>query len=238
VLGFGYVQGEAAFEQAQLFEALGLFEFAGGECGETLEREAAVGVEAEVLPVVSLAVAVAIKGNGGTGEVEGAAIGGGDDFDGVGVRDVFGRAADLEGSDIDAGDGERLEERRDVFGEEERLVALDVDVDIELGPGLDLGDGEEAVGAAGEVGGGEEAGPTVVFAELLDLGGVGGDDDVVEFRTGHGGSVDPDEEGLAGDGPEDFAGKPGGGKPGRNDADDPWGMVAHEPVLSLFFEAR
>ena len=69
-------------------------------------------------------------GDGGAGEVEGAAVGGGDDFDGVGVGDVFGGAEDFEGGDVDVRVREGAEEGGDVFGVEEGFVALDVDVDV------------------------------------------------------------------------------------------------------------
>jgi hypothetical protein len=51
VWGFGDVEGDAVFEQAELLQALGLFERAGSERGEAGQRRLAVGVEAEVLPV-------------------------------------------------------------------------------------------------------------------------------------------------------------------------------------------
>ena len=47
------------------------------------------------------------------------------------------------------GCGEGAEEGGEVFGFEEGFVALDVDVDV---GGDELGDGVDAVGAAGEVG--------------------------------------------------------------------------------------
>ena len=45
------VDGDVVFEEAQLFEALGLFEGAWGKGGEAFEDGLAVGVEADVLPV-------------------------------------------------------------------------------------------------------------------------------------------------------------------------------------------
>ena len=97
----------------------------------------------------SVAVVISVVGDGGAGEVEGSTVGGGDYFYGVGVVDILGGAADFEGGDFDLGAGERAEEGGEVFGLEEGFVALDVDVDI----GVDeLGDGVDAVGAAGEVG--------------------------------------------------------------------------------------
>jgi hypothetical protein len=96
--GLAYVDGDAVFEQAQLLEALDLLERRGGEGGELLEHGFAVGVEAEVLAVAFETDLVAIKRDGGAGEVEGSAIGCGDDFDGVGVGDVGGGAGDGYGA--------------------------------------------------------------------------------------------------------------------------------------------
>ena len=43
-----------------------------------------------------------------------------------------------------------------------------------------------------------------VVAELLDFGGVGGDEDVVELGAGFGGAIDPGEQGIAGEGAEEI----------------------------------
>ena len=51
-VGGFYVDADAVFEEAELFEALGVFEGAGGQGGEALEGGFAVGVEADVLPVL------------------------------------------------------------------------------------------------------------------------------------------------------------------------------------------
>ncbi len=151
-----------------------------GQGGEALEGGLAVGVEADVLPVLRRG-AVAVVGDGGAGEVEGAAVGGGDYFYGVGVGDVFGGAEDFEGGDFDVRVGEGAEQRGEVLGFEEGFVALDVDVDVGV---VVAGDGVDAVGAAGEIGRGELDGPVVAMAELGDFVGVGGDEDVVELRAG------------------------------------------------------
>ena len=212
------VDGDSVFEEAELFEALGLFEGAGGQGGEAVEGGFAVGVEADVLPVVRWDyVGVAVVGDGGAGEVEGAAVGGGDDFYGVGVGDVLGGAEDFEGGDFDVRLGEGAEEGGEVFGFEEGFVALDVDVDV---GGDQLGYGVDAVGAAGEVGGGELDGPVVLAAEFGYFFGVGGDEDVVELGAGVCGFVDPGEHGSAGDGAKDFAGEARGGEAGGDDAED------------------
>ena len=92
-----------------MFEALGLLEEAGGQGGEALKGGFAVGVEADVLPVLR-GCSIAVVWDGGAGEVESAAVGGGDHFYGVGVGDVFGRAEDFEGGDFDVLVGEGAEE--------------------------------------------------------------------------------------------------------------------------------
>ncbi len=148
-VGLGYVDVDSIFQQAELLEALDLFEVRRGELREGGEGFAAVGVEAEVFAVGGEAGAVAVKGDGGAGEVEGAAVGGGDDFDGVGVGEVVGRAGDGDGGNADFGAGEEGEHGREVVGGEEGLVALDVDVDV---GGALAGDFIDAVGAAGALG--------------------------------------------------------------------------------------
>ncbi|HMF63298.1 MAG TPA: hypothetical protein VK608_04350, partial [Edaphobacter sp.] len=83
-----------------------------------------------------------------------------------------------------------------------------------------LGYGVNAVGAAGQVGRGELEGPAAAFAELGDLFGVGGDQQVIELRAGLCGLEDPGEHRPSGDGAKDLTGEPGGGEAGRNDAEN------------------
>jgi len=130
VRGFGYVEGEAVFEQAKLFETFGLFEVADRQRGEALKRSFAVGIEAEVLPDLGVAGGVAVEGDGGAREVEGAAVEGGDYLYGVRVGDVLTPAGDFEGRDFHVRHGEWGEDGGDVFGLQEGFVALDVDVDV------------------------------------------------------------------------------------------------------------
>ncbi len=182
---------------------------------EAGERSGAVGVDAEMLPDGRVD-SVAIVGQGGAREVEGSAIERGDYLYGVGVIDVVRGAEDFEGSDGGCGGGEGGEERCEVLGAEERFVALDVDVDV---CGVLLGDGVDAVGAAGEIGAGDDEGPGVMAAESGDLVGVCGDEDGVELGAGAGGVVDPCEHGSAGDFAQDFARETGGGEARRDDAE-------------------
>jgi len=166
---------------------------------------------------VSGKASVAIEGDGGAGKVKGAIVAGGDDFDGVGIGDVGGGAADGEGGDLDFGALEEFEHRREVIGGEERLVALDVDVDV---GGDGLSDGVDAVGAAGAILGGKDGGERVGLGEVEDLVGVGGDEDLVEEGTGAGGAIDPGDHGLAGNFAKDFAGQAGGAEAGGDDGEN------------------
>ena len=242
------MDGDVVFEEAELFEVLGLFEEADRQGGEALKGGLTVGVEADVLPILRgggsalldgligggfvaclsvacLSVAclsITIVGDGGAGEVEGAAIGGGDDLYGVGVGDVFGGAEDFEGGDFDLRLGEGAEEGGEVLGLEQGLVTLDVDVDVRV---VTAGDGVDAVGAAAEVGRGELDGPVVAMAEFGDLFGVGSDEDAVELGAIAGGLEDPGEHGASGYGAQDLAGEAGGGEAGGDDAEDEWVLL-------------
>jgi hypothetical protein len=193
---------------------------------QEVEGGAVVGVEADVFEVrdwgcTFYVLRCSVIGDGGAGEVEGAAGGGGDDFYGVGVGDVFGRAGGFEGGDGGRVDGvvEGRDECGDVRGAEEGFVALEVDVDVGVGPLGELGDGVDAVGAGGEVGRGEFAGDVEGAAESGDLFGVGGDQDAVELGAGAGGFDGPGEERLAGDDAEELARQAGGGEAGGDDAE-------------------
>jgi hypothetical protein len=216
VRGFN-VEAETVFEEAELLQALGRFEWGWGEGGEAVEGGLAVGVEAEVFPVGDGAGGVAVVGDGGAGEVEGAAVEGGDDFDGVGVGDVLFGAGNFEGGDVHVRMGEGAQERADVVRVEEGFVALDVDVDVCR---VELGYGVDAVGPAGEGGRGHFHGPVIFVAEIGYFIGVGGDEDMVKLGAGAGRLDDPGEHGPTGDFAEDLAGKTGGGEAGGDDAED------------------
>ena len=84
-----------------------------------------------------------------------------------------------------------------MFGFEEGFVALDVDVDF----GVDeLGDGVDAVGAAGEGGRSDLAGPVVLAAQVGDLFGICSYDQAIELRAGASSLVNPCKHGTPGDG--------------------------------------
>ncbi len=169
-----------------------------------------------MLPVLR-GVSVAVIGDGGAGEVERAAVGGGDHFDGIGVVDVFRSAGDLEGGDLGVRLREGFQKSGEVLGFEEGFVALDVDVDFCID---ELRDGVDAVGSAGKVGRSELDGPVVLAAKICDLVRVRSDEEGVELRAGSGGLIDPGEHGASGDGAEDFAGKAGGGEARWDDSKD------------------
>src|ERR1035441_7317814 len=115
VVGGGFdVNLDAVFEEAELFETLGALKLGGRERWEKVERRFAIGVKANVLPV-KRGGAVAVVGDGGSGEVEGAPVGGGDDFYGIGIGDVFRRATHFEGGHIDVRVCEGMKQGGDVF---------------------------------------------------------------------------------------------------------------------------
>ena len=207
---------DAVVEETQLFEALDSFEPGRREGGESVEGRFAIGVDAEVFAITGK-TAIAIEGDGGAREVEGAVIVGGDDFDGVGIMDVGGGAADGKGCDLNLGALEELQQRHEVLRREERLVSLDVDVDV---GGDGLGDGVDTVGAAGAILGSEDGGQAVGLGEVEDFVGVRGDEDLIEERAGTGGAIDPGEHGLAGDLAKDFAGQARGAKARGNDGEN------------------
>ena len=215
--GWGDVDVDAVVEEAELLEAFDLFEPGGREGGEFLERGFAVGVHTEVLAIAGEACVVAVVGDGGAGEVESAVVGGGDDFDGVGIVDVGGGAADCQRGNLDFGTFEEVQHRREVVGGEEGLVALDVDIDV---GGDGLGDGPNAVGAAGAVLGSEDGGEGVGLGEVEHLVGVSGDEDLVEEGAGAGGAIDPGDHGLAGDFAKDFAGQARGAEARGDDGEN------------------
>jgi len=168
-----------------------------GECGKALKGRLAVAVQANVFPVLC-GTAVAIVGDCGSGEVESAAVGGGDDFYGIWVMDVGRDAGDLERGHFDVRFGEGAEQGGEVFGFEEGLIALDVDVDF----GVDeLGDGVDAVGATGEVRRGELTGPVILTTDRGNFLGIGSYDEVVELGAGPSCLVNPCKHGAPGDGP-------------------------------------
>ena len=104
-----------------------------------------------------------------------------------------------------------------MLGFKERLVALDVDVDVCVDL---LGDGVDAVGAAGQIGRSELEWPTVGATEVGYFVRVRCNEDAVELRTGSGGFEDPCQHRFTGDGAEDLTGEARGGEPGGNNAED------------------
>src|SRR5207247_2991446 len=107
-------------------------------------------------PVHDVARLVAIEGNGQPGKVEGVAVHGGHDLVRGAAPDLAGRGPDLEGGDLDFGLlEERAHQRLDVSGGHQRLVTLDVDVDVGHPRARDL---PQPVRPRAVLGGGEDGG--------------------------------------------------------------------------------
>ena len=136
------------FEEAELFQTLADLKRTGCERMETSQGQGAIGVEAEVFPDRG-ALMIAIVGDGGSGEVECAAVRGSYDLDGVWIGEVLRCAKDLEGRDLNVLGGKRAEEGSEVVGAEERFVTLDIDIDLR---GVELGDGVDTIRAALQIG--------------------------------------------------------------------------------------
>ena len=94
----GDVDVDAVVEQAELLKPLDLLDPGGRRGREFLQRRFAIGVDAEMLAIAGKSGVVAIEGDGGAGEVERAAVGGGDDFDGAGIVDVVRAGSGRRGS--------------------------------------------------------------------------------------------------------------------------------------------
>jgi len=100
---------------------------------------------------------------------------------------------------------------------QERLVALDVDVDIGLD---DLGDSMDSVGAAGQIGRGELKGPAAALAKFSYFGGVRSDENVAELGTGLRCFVDPCQHGFTSNGTKNFAREARRSQTCRDNAED------------------
>ena len=157
------VERYAVLQITQLLQTLGVLQHAGGQGREEIERGLAIGVQADVFPVGGRGIGrVAVIRDGGAGEVERAPVGGGDNFYGVGVGDVFRSAGDLDRGDIDVREREGPEQCGDVVRAQQGFIALDVDVDVGV---VGLRDRVQAIGAAGQRRRGELDGDVQAAAE-------------------------------------------------------------------------
>ena len=152
-------------------------------------------------------------GDGGAGEVEGAAFPVADDFDDVGVGD-FGGVVDGAGEGGDGVFADAGDEAVDFFGVDGGFVSLEVEVEV----GFDFfGDFGHAVSAGGVAGISHDGLATEVFDGAVDAFVVGGDEDALGFFATDGFFPDPLDEGLVPQEDEGFAGEAGGGVAGGND---------------------
>ena len=124
------VDAHAVLQRAQLLEALALLQRRLRQADETVERAAAIGVDADM--VIERALAI---GRGGAGEIQRPQPARRDlaadqlDDAGRGLLLVIGDQADERG-DVDRRIGERQDRSRDRDGFERRKIALNVDDDI------------------------------------------------------------------------------------------------------------
>jgi hypothetical protein len=152
--------------------------------------------------------------------------------------DLAERAWSRQSGDLDFGPGHGREERIEMLGADERLVSLDIDVDV---GGNRLGDGVYAVGAARAILWSEDGGKAVLLCEGEDFVGVGRDEDLLKKRAGPCGAINPADHRLSGDFAEDLARQARGAESRGDDADNAGlvgfgGMrISHRWVVKIQF---
>src|SRR5579875_2750131 len=95
-------------------------------------------------------------------------------------------------------------------GLQQRLVSLDVHVNVRWQAARH---GVEAVGSAGKRRVRHHAAPSTSTAQVFDFRGIGRNDDFIKLRAGVRGANYPDQQGLAGDLPQDFPWQARGSEP-------------------------
>src|SRR6478752_7363859 len=134
----GDVDPQAGLKRPKLLQFLLLFQRGGGKGHETLQRRAAIGIEADVMVARSLA-----PGGRGTREVERAQPPlrhrRADYLHYVRVRALFlGVDFGCQRRDSDRGVGQRAEHAADIVGQNSRKIALQIDDDFGLAPRIEL----------------------------------------------------------------------------------------------------
>src|SRR5438093_317968 len=209
--------GDPVLDEPELLELLRELERRRRQSVERVERRLAIGVEAGVLPAHD-AGAVSIVGDRILREVEGAAVHAADDLVHVRVRQLVGTEADLERGHLGVGTlAEGTDEEPDVVRRDQRLVPLDVHVDV---GGARLRDLPDPVGPGRVLGRGHDRRDPELRARSHDLLGIRSDQQVGEVRRLPGRFVHSDDQGLAAELPEDLARQARGLEARRNDAQD------------------
>jgi hypothetical protein len=205
-------------EETKLLEILGTLQRRVGKGVEGVEDGPPIGVHAHVLPVHDVARLVTIEGNGQPGEVEGIAVHVGHHLVRGAALHLVGRGPDLEGGDLDLGLLEEWPHQRlDVSGGHERLVSLDVHVDVGHPRPRDL---PQPVRPRTMLSGGEDGGDVVRVAGLDDLVAVGGHEEIGEHATALRPPEDVDHHGHAADLPEHLARQSSRLEPSGDDTED------------------
>ena len=216
LVGLDHADGDAVLEQAQLLELLGALEGGGRQRVEALQRGAPIRVHAGVLPVDDVAAVVAVAGDRQAREVERVAAHVGDDLVGGAGGHFLGSGPDLQRRDLHRRVlGEGAHEPLDVTDGHQRLVPLDVHVDIRLVRSRHL---PQPVGAGGMVGRRHHRGDVARPARRQHLLGVGGHKEIIQKGRAMGGQVDMRDQREPGDLAEYLPRQPGGGEPRGDDA--------------------
>ena len=171
------VDAHAVLQRPQLLELLALLQYADRQRDETLQRRAAIGVEADMMPVRALAgrhqVAAEIERT-----ADPAAGREGDDrlHDLRRLALLLRRDRRYQGSDIDLRFGKRRQSQAHRLRIERRQIALNIDDDLD--PAIRIGELQrlvDAVRAGGQVRVGQDRASAPGLDRLDDLGIAGGD---------------------------------------------------------------
>ena len=214
--------GNPILQKPQLLQALAAFEGRLEQRAKALQRRFAIGIEAQVLEIARLAGAVAVVWNGGAGEVQGAACRIGHHLDRVGILDAGHRRRSFDRGNQHGRIFHGRQQRLQVLGARQRLIALDVDVNI---GSLRAGNFIDTVRAGAVRRRGQARVPAVLAAQLHDLVGIGRHDDLGYERRGTRSVVHPGQHRTPRDLAQDLARQASGPEPGRNDGDGAHGTA-------------
>lgn len=211
LVGGGFADGDAVavFHPAKLLELLDALEFAGRKRGKFEKSGAAERVKSDVLEMArgDALTGVTDPRNGRAGKIEGIAVEVGDDFDDVGIHDVFGRGdGNAKSGDLDIvrGGNEGIDDGVNDFSVNEGEIALDVDVNIR---GNVNGDFSDAIGAGAMLGAGHDDVAVERLDGVADAIVVRGDDNAGSALALLGAFKDVLNHGTASNGRKGFPGK-------------------------------
>lgn len=225
-VGFDFADSDAiaVFHPTELFELFDAFELAGRKRGEFEKSVTAKCVQTDVFEVAGgdAFAGIANPRNRRAREIESVAVEVGNDFDDVGIHDVFGRSdRDAKRGNVSVAFGgeERIDSSIDHFVANKREIALDVHVNV---CGHVDGDFGDAVGAGAMLGASHDDGTLKGLDGVADAGVVGGDNNAGGAAALLSTFENVLDHGASGDGRKRLSGKARRRVASRNNDDDGW----------------